>query len=227
MSGSFRCAFQVAVPVERVWQAFTDPGERARLFAPPEDANAPTGPDHSQKVLDVQPMQLLKWSQEGEGLADRAEFTVLFEACDEGSRFTVIRESFGEGEEADVFAESNGLGWSHGFRDLALYLETGQLVKRHYSGVSKSCTAMVYAERDWGVEVRRVSATGFAAEVGLEPGDRLVRMGGVPIYTREDIWLLVTEHEAGHEFRVEFIREGRSLSGTGCLSPLELRMVGE
>jgi len=52
-------------------------------------------------------------------------------------------------------------------------------------------------------------------------------MGEVPIYTREDIWLLVTEYEAGHEFRVEFIRGNRSLSGTGRLSPLELRMVGE
>jgi uncharacterized protein YndB with AHSA1/START domain len=227
MSGSYRCSFQVAVPVERLWQAFTDPGERARLFAPPEHANGPAGPHQSQKVLEVQPMELLKWSQEGEGLADRAEFTVLFEATDAGSRFTVIRDSFGEGEEADVFAESNGLGWSHGFRDLALYLETGQIVKRHDYGVSKSCTAMVYAERDWGVEVRRVGPGGFAAEAGLQPGDRLVRIGEVPIYTREDIWLLVTEHEAGREFSVEFIRDGQVLSGKGRLSALEMRMVGE
>ena len=226
MSGSYRAAFEVKAPLDRLWRAFTDPGERARLFAPPEHAKEDSAP-YTQKVLEVQHLELLKWSQEDEHLADRAEFTVLFEATEQGSRFTVIRESFGEGEEANIFAESNGLGWSHGFRDLVLYLETGQIVKRHYYGVSASCTAMLYAERDWGIEVRKVQPGGFADQAGLQPDDRLVRLAGVPIYTREDVWLLVTEHEPGKEIEVDFIRGEKLMSGKGRLSDLEMRMVGE
>ena len=163
MNRRYQMNFEVGVPVARAWEAFTDREEVARLLSPPE-GTAEQSP-HTQEVLGVGPMRLLRWSQVGEQLADRAEFTVVFEAVTGGTRLTITRDSFGEGEDAEVYSVSNGLGWEHGFRDLVLYLETGQIVKRHYFGASKSCTGMLYTERDWGVEVLRVSAGSFADQV--------------------------------------------------------------
>lgn len=226
MSGTYRCSFEVDASVERVWRAFTDPEEQARLFTPPEGAPEPPG-EITTKLLEAEPQRRLKWSQEAAHLADRGEFTVEIEPTETGARFTVTRESFGEGEDADVFGESNGLGWEHGFRDLAFYLETGQILQRHYYGCSKSCTGMVFRERSWGIEVCRVSPGSFAEEAGLVRGDRLVRLAGVPIYTREDIWLLNIEHAPGTECEVEFVRDGERHTRTGRFSELGLRVVGE
>jgi uncharacterized protein YndB with AHSA1/START domain len=226
MNRRYQMNFEVGVPVARAWEAFTDPDELSRLLAPPPEGAVEQIP-YTQKVLEVDPMRLLRWSQEADHLADRAEFTVVFEATTDGTQLTITRDSFGEGEEAEVFSVSNGLGWEHGFRDLVLYLETGQIVKRHYFGASKSCTGMLYAERDWGVEVLRVNAGSFAEQVGLARGDRLVRFGDVPIYVREDIWLLLAEHGPGVRFDVEFIRNGEQRSGVGELSDLSFREIGE
>ncbi len=225
MSGKWQRTFEVSVPVERVWRAFTDPEERARLAAP---AGARPDPNPGEpKLLEVVPMQRLRWAQEVATLPERAEFTVVFESTEHGSRFTVTRYGFGEGEDADVFSESNGLGFEHGFRDLVFYLETGQVPHRHYFGCSRSCTGMTYAERDWGVEVLRVSPGGFGAQAGLARGDRLLRVGGAPIYTRADLWLLNVEHASGRELEVEFVRGRERMRGSGRLSPTEASAVGE
>jgi hypothetical protein len=44
-------------------------------------------------------MRHVRWSQTGEELADRAEFTVVFEAVTGGTRLPITRDSSGEGEE--------------------------------------------------------------------------------------------------------------------------------
>src|SRR5262249_12891107 len=151
---------------------------------------------------------------------DRAEFTVTFESTDRGSRFTVTRTGFGEGEDADVFGESNALGWAQGFMDLVLSLETGRPVKRHYFGCSKSALGVAYAERDWRVE-------SFGADAGLARGDRLVRLGGVSVYTRANVWALLEEHAEGTELEVEFIRGRELRRARAKLSSPRLGAVGE
>jgi uncharacterized protein YndB with AHSA1/START domain len=225
MSGKWQRTFEVSVPVERLWRAFTE--EHARLFTPPEGAAPDPNGAVLPKVLEVQPLRLLRWEQDGGSLPERAEFTVVFESRDGGSCFTVTRCGFGEGEDADVFSESNALGWELGFMDLVLYLETGQVVHRHYYGAIASCTATVYARRDWGLEVLRAVPGGFGAEVGLQRGDRLVRLGGAAAYTRRDVWLLLEEHAPGTALEVEYLRGGERRRAVGRLSPLSLRTVGE
>jgi len=132
-----------------------------------------------------------------------------------------------QGEIADVFSTSNGLGWEQGIMDLVLFLETGQLVKRHYDGCRGSSMGLLFVETDSGIEVRQVKPDCFAAEVGLEPGDRLVRMGGAAVYSRSDLWLLNDLLEAGSELEVEFVRGRELRSGRGRLSPVDARLVGE
>ncbi len=225
MSGKWQRTFEVSVPVERVWRAFTEEAEILR--GQPDGAPADPNGNVPIKVLDVQPLRLVRWEQEGGRLPERMEFTVTFESTAHGSKFTVTRCGFGEGEDADVFSDSNARGWEYGFMDLVLYLETGQSVRRHYFGCSKSYTGVVCANRDWGVEVLRVTPGSFGAEVGLARGDRLVRMGGAAIYQRSDLWRLMEEHEPGHELEVDFIRGRAPLRGRGRLSPRELQVVGE
>ena len=219
MSRKWQRTFEVSVPVERVWRAFTE--ESRELGAAPAGARPDPNAGLAPKLLEVQPLKLLRWEQSGGTLPDRAEFTVVFESTDRGSRFTVTRCGFGEGEDADVFAESNALGWECGFMDIVLYLETGHAVKRHYFGSFASATGVVYAERDWGLEVLQVRPGAFGAEAGLQRGDRLVRLGGVSVYTRANVWTLLEEHVPGTEVEVEFIRgRERRVARARLSSPL-------
>ena len=152
MSGKWQRTFEVSVPVERVWEAFT------RTRPPPAGARPDPNASVKPQIIEVQPMKLLRWSAEGGQLPERSEITVVFESTDTGSRFTVTRFGFGEGEDADVFSESNGLGWEGGLMDLVFELETGVAVNRHYYGAYDACTGVMYAQRDWGLEVTESAA---------------------------------------------------------------------
>jgi uncharacterized protein YndB with AHSA1/START domain len=228
MSGRWERTFEISVPVETAWQAFIDPEYRRKLFAPPPNAKlAGRDPQEGMRVLEVEPMKRLRWAQENSDLPEKAEFTVVFESADTGSRITVTRCGFGEGEDADIFSRSNGLGWEHGFRDLILFLETGHLAKRHYDGCRLSSMGMMYVETESGLEVRRVAPESFGAEAGLERGDRLVRMGGASVYRRSDLWLVNELFEPGTELEVEFVRGRELLRGRGRLCPITERLIGE
>ncbi len=119
------------------------------------------------------------------------------------------------------------LGWQQGFMDLVLYLETGQIVKRHYNGCFASAMGVMYKETDYGLEVRRVDAGSFGEQAGLERGDRIVRLADNPVYTRADIWQQIGMREPGSEITVEFIRDRELMSSSGKLISATLRAVGE
>ena len=229
MSTKWEKTFEIAVPVERVWEAVTNREELMVLLSPPPekrgDLDYETG--DGMEVLEAVPLKKLRWSQSRKGLPEKAEFTIAFESRENGSAITVTRFGFGEGEDADIFSVSNGLGMEHGFRDFILYLETGQMVKRHYDGCSLSSYGMSYVETPGGIEVRRVGEHGAARDAGLERGDRLVRIAGVPVYTRSDVWLTNSIHPVGAEVEIEFIRGKELLTASGRPLPVTERLVGE
>ena len=228
MTSRWERTFEIGIPLDDVWNAFTDAEFRAKLLtAPPGSRGAKRPQDERQHVLEVDPKKRIRWAQEHEDLPERAEFTVVFEEREGGSRITVTRCGFGEGEVAEVFGKSNGLGWTHGFMDMIVALETGQFVKRHYDGAGLSGMGMRYDEREWGLEVLHVSPDTFASEAGLTRGDRLIRIGGAPVYTRSDLWLLNAVHAPGSELEVEFIRGRELRTGRGRMSPIEAREWGE
>ena len=216
MSGKWERTFEVSAPIERVWQAFTRDGEARR--APRPGARPDPNAHVKLVVLEVERLKRLRWTQEGGTLPERCEMTVVFESTATGSRFTVTRCGFGEGEDADVFSESNSLGWEGGFMDMVLELETGVAPNRHYYGVTDSCTGILYATRDWGLEVLKVQPGSFGAEAGLERGDRLVRLGGAAIYARTQVWTLLEEHRPGDRIEIEFVRAGALHKSSGALS---------
>ena len=218
--------FEVSVPVERVWKAFTEESEM--LLRPPENRRSQTVPlKRERKVLEVVPCERLRWEQSGPDLPSRLELTVVFESTDRGSRFTVTGAGFGEGEAAELFAESYALGFGHGLMDLVLYLETGHLVKRHYAGCAFSSMGVMYTERDWGLEVRDVKPGTFGEEAGLQIGDRLLSLGEAQVYKRSDLWTLMSTHHPGTELEVDFIRGRERMQGRGKLSPAVQGALGE
>jgi uncharacterized protein YndB with AHSA1/START domain len=230
MSGTWERTFEVAAPVERVWAAFADPAEQAKLFGRPDDAPELDVVDSSSglTVLEAVDGKLLRWSQERPDLPEpRAEFTVVFESTDHGSRIHVTRCGFGEGDDADIFNEATSLGWLHGVMDLIAYVETGQLLKRHYDGCVPASTGMVYRESDAGLRVQRVAPGTFAADAGLEPGDLLVRLAGAAVFRRSDVWLVNGVVAPGTEVEVEYVRGGERRTGSARLSPVSARLLGE
>ncbi len=229
MSHKWEKTFEISVPVERVWEAVTNRETLKVLLSPPEGEQAPVPYEAGEgmEVIEAVPLKKLRWSQERTGMAARAEFTLVFESRETGSAITVTRFGFGEGEDADIFNTSHRLGWEHGLRDLILYLETGQMVKRHWDGCTKSCLGVSYEETPAGVRVCKVGPTGVGADAGLQRGDRIVRIAGIPIYTRNDVWTTNAFHEAGDEVEVEFIRGRERLFAKGRTAPLTERLVGE
>jgi len=219
--------FEIAVDVERVWEAMTNREELQVVFGPPPGRGVGEGGVPKMEVLEVVPYKKLRWSQERDGKPFKAEFTVTFESREIGSAVTVTRYGFGDGEDFEIFSNSFGLGIEHGWRDFILYLETGQLVKRHYDGCTLSALGMSYGETPGGIRVLRVGDKGLAAEAGLERGDRVVRIGGAAVYTRSDVWVLNSVHPEGTELEVEFIRGRERRVGRGRTCGLESRMPGE
>jgi uncharacterized protein YndB with AHSA1/START domain len=229
MSQKWEKTFEIAVPVDRVWEAVTNRETLQVLLSPPPGQGIPTDHDGGTgiELLEAVPLEKLRWSQPAGDPPQRAEFTIVFESREVGCSIAVTRFGFGEGEDADIFSVSNGLGWEHGFRDLVMYLETGQMVKRHYNGCTRSCLGLSYVETAAGIQVCRVGEKGVGADAGLQRGDRIVRIAGVPIYTRADVWTTNGFHDPGTPVEVEFIRGRELLRATGRTAPLSERLVGE
>lgn len=60
-----------------------------------------------------------------------------------------------------------------------------------------------------GVRVLEVLRAGAAADV-LEPGDVIVRVGGRPVHTREELLEALKDRRVGETVRVAFLREGNA-----------------
>ena len=63
MSGKWEKTFEIAVPVERVWEAFTNREELNVLLGPPPGETALHEPGEGMEVLEVVPLKKIRWSQ--------------------------------------------------------------------------------------------------------------------------------------------------------------------
>jgi putative serine protease PepD len=90
-------------------------------------------------------------------------------------------------------------------------LKAGKQIKRPYLGVSTGD-----ATTGTGAVVADVIAGGPAADAGLQPGDRIVAVGGRTVTQASDVSSLVTAHKPGEKVDVRIRRGGgeRTLSIT-------------
>jgi len=230
MSREWKRKFDIGVPVERVWAAVVDPAELGALTGPPPNPVTvqPQSPALSRmNVLEAKEHELLRWSLSNEEEEVVAEFTMVFESTETGSRVSVTRCGFGEDEQSDIFGDAHTLGFCHGMIDFVLYLETGLMAKRHYNGCFRSALGVMYKQADFGLEVRGVDAGGFGDQAGLAVGDRIVRLADNAVYSRADVWQQIGMREPGSEITVEFVRGRELLSSSGKLISATQRAIGE
>jgi uncharacterized protein YndB with AHSA1/START domain len=207
--------FSVAVPVERAWQAMTDPVEIGNWFFPPErGADTPSGFDmfgtkSEMVVLDGEPLRRFRYSEVGGPVPKvdgYAEVTVTFEDIGSGTRITITRSGFGDGPEWDAAIEIVGRGLEESIADFILYVETGVSYPRHparrsYSGIAGFDTPV-------GLLVRSVVPDTFGAHLGLVAGDLLVELGGAPLYGRRELTFFLRGHEPGEPVEAAWVRDG-------------------
>ena len=115
MTRTWTKTFEVSVPIERWWKAFTEEAKQSRSASPDSASRADPNASAKVHVLDVQPMKRLRWTQDQGTMPERTEFTVVFESTDGGSRFTVTRCGFGEGED-----KGWGNNYNFGTREAAI-----------------------------------------------------------------------------------------------------------
>lgn len=75
-----------------------------------------------------------------------------------------------------------------------------------------------------GALVVEVTVGSPADNLGLRPGDVITRFGGEKIEKSERLGELVRENKAGKEVRVEWVRDGRTQSGTVALGSARLEV---
>ena len=221
--GKYERTFTVGVPVARAWEAFADSHERSQWEACEYEIDArPGGRVHwvlpgiesNGRVEEVVPQTLLR-HRELDGPHTKAEITVTFEEIADGTRITITHAGFGESEGWDEWLEGTTLGWNQAIADLIVYLETGVTARRFTSEMHSP--GMTMHETEAGLRVRSVDPGNLAEEAGLAVGDLLLRVGGVPVFTIPELWVLMREHGPGATFEIEYVRDGECRRGTGVV----------
>jgi len=226
--GRVEHTFEVAVPVERAWQAFTDGAERSRWEAPEYAIDPRPGGKVRWRippmdavdgeVVEVDPDRRLV-ATEGDGLlGGTTRVTVTFESVEHGTRITVVQSGFGTGAGWQHLLEGHRQGWLWALRDLALYLETGLAPQRFFT--HWRCELGLYlAETFAGLRVTEVARGGWAEEAGVRVGDVLLLVDGLPIYERTDLWSVQIARDPGERVAVEVARDGRRVAGEAPARP--------
>ena len=146
-----------------------------------------------------------------------SEITVTFEAVGEGTRIVITHAGFGSAEHWDEWLEGTELGWSQAIADLDRVSPHGR------SGAAIRCRDAVSGHDDDAIPTRawksaRVASGGLADGAGLQAGDLLLRVGGVPVFSIAELWVLMREHRAGTELKVEYVRARERCHGRGALT---------
>jgi uncharacterized protein YndB with AHSA1/START domain len=224
VSRKYERVFTVSVPVERAFDAMTNPEELENWMAPLRQVDdrtfrteAPLDLDLGQIVVEEYEVnRRLRYVEPHEGRSFTTEVTVVFEELERGTRITFTRAGFDDGEDWDGLFDATAAGTDETLADLILYLETGVAFPRHFS--EKSYHGLDPAiDTPAGVVVTDVATGTFADRLGLRRGDLLVELGGAAVYRRSDLWFFVREHGAGEEADAAWVREGRLVRGRAVL----------
>ncbi|ONI86474.1 hypothetical protein ALI144C_11225 [Actinosynnema sp. ALI-1.44] len=225
--GKFRKTFSLSVPVERAWQAFTDPkdlevwqtGTVEQADVRPGGRIAWTADEYGQLVWDiveVDPPNTFVYKEGATFLPAESEVTVTFEHEDTGTRVTVTQAGFGDDEDWETHLENVGLGWVQTLAALDLYLRTGVRYDRFFT--FQSGLGMMTDDVLAGSLVRSVVDGAFAAKAGIRPGDVILKLGTAPVFSRTDLWMYTREHAIGEEIDVAFARDGEVITARAALT---------
>jgi uncharacterized protein YndB with AHSA1/START domain len=228
MGRTIERSFEVAVPLERVWQVMTDPAELNRWYFPfRTDAEGRLhtevhGHERASEVVEGEATKYFRTrttltGREGFGVVPGVrEMLVCFEASDAGARVTITHSGWGEDEESERERRAVERGTDETLADLQLYLRSGVPFPRHNRG-ERSWLGLTALEVPGGVEVRDVQPGTFADRLGLRRGDLLVALDGAGVFGLSDLAFFAKLRAAGEEAEARWIRAGALLHGSAVL----------
>lgn len=214
--------FDVAAPIDLVWQAFTVPEDLRAWHGHAVVFEAVAGgrilfsdeghADVEGDVVDAVPQQRLRWR-----IRDHLSVvTETFEEIDTGTRVTVSHISEGPVWSPEE-VQATRRGWDESIADLVLLLDHGIREPRHMT--FRSRIGATVRDTIAGAEVVAVERGTFADEVGMTAGDLILRLGDAPIFGRSDVSLIMRANHPGTSMAITYVRDGRVLHGQGRLSP--------
>ena len=68
-----------------------------------------------------------------------------------------------------------------------------------------------------GIVVQAVVPGGLADQAGLQPDDIVLTVGGAPVFTLPELWVLLREHTLGEALEFEYVRNGQRCNGKGTM----------
>lgn len=208
---------EFAHPVDEVWKAFYDTAE-PQVWNNPLRGDAYANGLIDIEVVDLEPPRLVRFTEtQGD---DRIEMVITLDELDSGTRLTAVRSGVGGGADWVDTNTARLLGWQDALHDLGVYLESGLTLGRIHEW--KSAFAATLTEVPGGLLARAVAADGFAAQAGLQAGDLVIRMAGVPVFRRSDQWLIQRMFAPGDDVSIDYIRDREVLSGHAPMSPLSM-----
>ena len=224
MSRKIEKTFTVAAPVSRAWTAFVDGDERAKWEACEYEIEPVPGGkirwtlpglEANGHVEEVETERLLRYVETGGPHLD-SEITITFEAVDQGTRISITHAGFGDTDDWGEWIEGTTLGWGQAIADLIVYLEHGVVAGRFVGSMEPP--GMRTHDTPAGLVIDAVMEGGLAAQAGLARGDLILSAGGAAIYTLPELWVLLREHGPGDPLEIEYVRDGKKLTGKGTLS---------
>jgi uncharacterized protein YndB with AHSA1/START domain len=231
MSNKLTRTFELAVPLERAWQVFTDPKELNGWYAGggmlKEFDARPGGrvvvgaegmPDIVGEVREaVQPNRVV--FTEGPGiLPAETEITVTLEEAGTGTRVRITQAGFGDGEDWAGMLESYGNGWDEGIYDLQLYVLRGVTGNRFFTW--QSSFGLAVRDTPAGAEVIKVWPETFGEQVDIRAGDLVLKVGNASIFGERDLSLLSREHPPGTKLEMTYVQGSQIRTREGTLTAM-------
>jgi uncharacterized protein YndB with AHSA1/START domain len=232
MSNDYEKTFSVRVPPERAFRAFTDPKELEQWFTPKFEADAEEGApgvkadaaspggDVHFEVTQIKGDELLCYRQWAADPDTGIDVTVVFEPVEGGTRITVTHAGFG----GDSILKSDSVrnGMFENYADLMLYLDHGVSYPRHRDITTDAWLGALFLDAGPGAEVANVEPGGFAAQIGLQPGDILLQLGAGAVFGNRELMFFLREHGVGDVVSAVWAHDGGIHHGTGKLTQRDL-----
>lgn len=216
---SYERQFSVSAPVDRAWNAMTDPEELEVWFAGRFesgglDANSQAetigGPVGFQ-VLEFDVHEKLRYRQWAASPDRGIDVTVVFESTETGTRITFTASGFG-GE--SVFqTDSTRRGMDEALADLVTYLNRGISFTRHKDNPARGWLGLRLAETFEGGVVDDIEPGSCADRLGLRTGDLILHLGGASVFSNAEMAFFQRTHEPGDEVEVVWARGNELMRG--------------
>lgn len=206
----YEATFSLPRTPTEVWAALQLEQDGQPLWLTPFPNLQPDRP--TAEIVETQPMQRIVADKVSEPCKG-TRISVSLEPESGGTRITLAQAGFPDylQDMLDVIQ----LGGDQIVADLALYLDRGVVLCRH--ALPWAFCGLVTRDVATGLEISAVLPGGFGERIGLEPGDRLLTLGGAPLFTRQCLNTLMRVLQSGTEVEASWVRERNLMRATATL----------